>query len=232
MTTIRADNPLSTSLPQDFGTTNPFAARFLDPARANWIEPVPSQLESWTTQLLEGPRIQTIVGPHGCGKSTLLHTLCSRLAERRATVNQIWIAADRTPWNRHLRRLLRQSDGESFAAVDGLDAWPLRQRRALKSFATRRNLRVVATLHTRDELPLLADLQPDFLTLTRIVERLTSRIPPSCHPDCKLLQHLFSYHRGNLRDVLFDLYDWWEAGRGKHEHRVTLPPSLLSFPSP
>jgi len=150
-----------------------------------------------------------IIGPHGSGKSTLLATLLPVLeqAGRRPLLIALhdgqtqlppgWLPSDTAP--------------ETIIVVDGYEQLSLFSRWRLTRCCRRRGLGLLATAHGSVGLPQLVSTQADLKIAQRVVERLVSpldgTITPSDVAEC------LPRHAGNLREMLFQLYDLYERRR-------------------
>ena len=211
--------------------SNPFAACNLDPKRIPWLAVDHIDIESLTERAVNGPALQLIVGPHGTGKSALLSDLFKRISALRPDWQLTWISADSRERSEPIAKTTRDSSQPRLLGIDGLDSWPL-QRIAAYYWSTRwRKVKMIGTTHRARWLPVLAELHPTLTQLERVVDHLLRRQATGSFPDPELLRHLFQFHAGNLRNALFDLYDWWEAEQGKHVSSHTLPESIRAWES-
>jgi len=193
---VRGSNPFSTS------RIRPGAARFLFP-RGRCAEAMVGQLQAndWRGQIL---------GPHGSGKSALVAALIPAIeqAGRRPLLIALHDNQRRMPvdWNR-----LTAPGCATVLIVDGYEQLGRWARFKLKRFCRRRRAGLLVTAHKPVGLPDLCRLTPDLGLAQKIVDQLLgeqrSVIAPSEVAEC------FFRHRGNLREMLFGLYDLYEQRR-------------------
>ena len=183
---------------------NPFCTRHVRPGAIPFRFPEGLDATALVDRLEANGWRGQIVGPHGSGKSTLLEALLPELRRRRAVVRV------------ELHDCERRLPAEAWAAgegtllvIDGYEqlGWWTRWR-------VRRHWRalLVAT-HRGQGLP--------DLYRTGVTAELAGAIVRELHEDeVPDLGRMLASHRGNLREVLFELYDRYEAMR-----RVTHHPS-------
>lgn len=192
---------------------NPFSTRHTRPGAIPFFFP-PGQSAG---QLVESLRSNQwrgeIVGPHGSGKSTLLCALIPDL--RNAGRNTLLIELH--DGQRRLPVDLRRTDGlteNTVVIVDGYEQLSLWSRVRLKRFCRRRGLGLVVTSHKSAGMPLLFHTAPR-VTLAEDVVRFLLRGQPGLVDSGDLAQR-FDRHRGDLRELLFELYDLFEQRRGEN----------------
>jgi hypothetical protein len=150
-----------------------------------------------------------IVGPRGSGKTTLLEDLEERL--RASGVPTLWLRRDASQpafARAELDACFADVTPRTIICFDGAEqltrlAWRSFERRA------RRARGLVITSHRPGLLPTLHTCTTDVDLLANIVSRLVPeppRRPPSFLPT---VDDLFFRHRGNVRDALRELYDWY-----------------------
>ena len=183
---------------------NPFCTRHVRPGAIPFRFPDGLDEKGLADRLEANGWRGQIVGPHGSGKSTLLEALLPELRRRRAVV--------RVELHYRERRLPAEAwaTGEgTLLVIDGYEqlGWWTRRR-------VRRHCRsLLVTTHRGQGL---LDLYR-----TGVTAELAGAIVRGLHADeVPDLASRLAYHRGNLREVLFELYDRYEAMR-----RVTHHPS-------
>jgi hypothetical protein len=160
-----------------------------------------------------------IVGPHGSGKSTLLAALRADLEarNRRCLLITLHDGERRLPVD--LRRASDLAAG-AIVIVDGYEQLGLWSRWRLRRLCNRRGWGLLASAHQSVGLPLVASTS----TSPELAQQIVDRLQPSGSPATTQLDspigradvaERFALHRGNLREVLFDLYDLYEARRPK-----------------
>jgi hypothetical protein len=150
-----------------------------------------------------------IVGPHGTGKTTLLEDVQERLNARGVpTVSLRLDSTHRTFARETLDAALATVTPAHVICLDGAEqltrlGWAAFQRR------TRDAGGLIVTTHQAGLLPTLIECRTSAMLLDSIVSRLLSTSPrPATLPTPN---DLFHRHRGNLRDALRELYDWYAA---------------------
>lgn len=144
-----------------------------------------------------------IVGPEGTGKTTLLEDLAPRLAAKGHRPRIIrWRISDTSARRDRLERARQFSRQGDIVLLDGADQMPLW---AWAMFRMRVD-KFIVTAHTpRWTTPTLIRTQTSLALLDSILGELLeederTRWQPVAH-------ELFDRHRGNIREVLRDLYD-------------------------
>jgi hypothetical protein len=156
-----------------------------------------------------------IVGPHGSGKSTLLLTIVQRLREHAREVRLVRILAGAPIWrNVHsVFREMRQARPGHLLAIDGYEQLPWLARAALAAVTRSRRVGLLVTTHRRVRLPILFRTQVTTGTARKVIDTYLDRGCPQDHRPRldhlvdRQLPSLLQRHRGNLRDVMFELYD-------------------------
>jgi ABC-type taurine transport system ATPase subunit len=210
--------------------SNPFSTRFVAPGEIAWIENScnPKQLyEGW----MQHNRRGAIVGPHGCGKSTLLQfavPLIGPVTYRRDATGQllheesgsslpekslVWLQLRKAcpssmpiPWE-----LLTSN---STLIVDGYEQLNYIARLLLLFKTQQRNVGLLITAHRKTWLPTLCRLSVTAGLAREIAVRLVSQNPSFKLPTEPEMANALRRNRGNLREVLMELYDEFEA-RGR-----------------
>lgn len=159
-----------------------------------------------------------IVGPHGSGKTTLLEELGERLTAQSVRVHRLFLneqsRAYPTDFVRRIRDVLTPSDIILFDGCEQLG--PLAWQRF--RWQTRRAGGLIITTHAPGRLPTLWTCETSRALLTDLVSQLLGETATVAEED---LRRLFDKHRGNLRDVLRELYDRAAAEPACDTHAVT-----------
>jgi hypothetical protein len=189
---------------------NPFATRHTRPGTIPYLFPGDETCESLVDALQAAGWWGEIVGPHGSGKSTLLETLIPRLEARSRRLVRFALRGGqrRLPVTSADARLW---DASTLVIVDGYEQLSWLARRSLQWRCRRSNSGLLVTTHRPAGLTTIfrTEVTPD------LAERVVRRLAPQLDGlggriD---LAELVRRRRGNLRDVLFDLYDLCESRR-------------------
>jgi hypothetical protein len=189
---------------------NPFATRHVRPGAVEFIFPPGLSAETIVRKLAAAAWRGAIVGPHGSGKSTLLETLIPRLEARgrriirrtlRAGQRSLAITtAERGDWN-----------ASTLLVVDGYEQLSWLSRRRLQWWCRRANCGLLATTHRATGLTTIFRT-----TVTpQLAEQVVRRI---VRQDDEVLRrvdlpYLVERRQGDVRQLLFDLYDVYESQR-------------------
>ncbi len=189
---------------------NPFSTRHTRPGAIPFFFS-PGQNAEQLVELLRSEDWRgEIVGPHGSGKSSLLCALLPALqnAGRSTLLIELHDGQRRLPVD------LRRVDGmteNTVVIVDGYEQLSFWSRLQLKGFCRRRRLGLVVTSHRPAGLPLLLRTSASLTLAEEIVQFLLRGQQRLV--DASDLAQRFDRHRGDLRELLFDLYDLYEQQR-------------------
>jgi hypothetical protein len=183
---------------------NPFSSDRFSPGALPWISEAEEELESFTRAVCNvGARFQ-IVGPHGSGKSTLLVHL-----ERRARKNGWSVVRVRAS---RQRLALPPAEQRLLVLVDEVEALNAFRRRVVIWRCAIRRAALVVTAHRDLGLPTLTSLCVDArVARAAVAALLADSSMPRLTADA--LEQKLARHANNLREVLFELYDDFEALR-------------------
>lgn len=187
--------------------TNPFSARHLRPATLPFVFEEGQSLDQLVQTLWSQRGWGQIVGPHGSGKSTLIRQLIDRLADT-VPIRYARITSQRRSLPAPLSSWLRSPPGTQYV-IDGLEQLPAWQRGLLGMSLRRSRCGLLVTTHR--------DLGWEVLFQTRVTMNIARQVAnqllaaeASVHEvPYGLLRRLLDQHDGNLREVLFSLYDWY-----------------------
>ncbi|MFO0930816.1 MAG: hypothetical protein U0736_27920 [Gemmataceae bacterium] len=146
-----------------------------------------------------------IIGPHGSGKSTLLATLLPELRRHRPVVT-VELHTDRRTFP-----TLTPTVPPPLLVVDGYEQLGWWTRRRIQARCRQWGWGLMVTAHRDLGLPTLFRTAVTPALARAIVDTL---VPPADHASFAQvdLSAGLVRHRGNLREVLFDLYDLYEQG--------------------
>lgn len=203
---------MSEHAPQDAAHTNPFASRFIRPGALPFIFPPGENAEGLVARLGELGGSGEIRGPHGSGKSTLLAALVAALRAAQREVETIELHDGQRRLSAEFVRRLKNSSRGATVVIDGYEQLSCWSRRRLAVLLRRRRLGLVVTCHTTAGLPLLWEMRPTVELAQEIVARLTAAAPHGIAPE--RVERVFDAQGGDLREMLFELYDLYERQAG------------------
>ncbi|MBX9787979.1 MAG: hypothetical protein K2Y37_03610 [Pirellulales bacterium] len=209
---------------------NPFAASRLAPGQIAYLFPPGDDLPALVSRLEQFGGQGQIVGPHGSGKSTLLAMLAAdlRAAGHRVALIELHDGQRRLPagWvaetSGNKRRVIESNttdvhDGavcrsrlpDTLVFVDGYEQLGWLARWQLKRRRRRCGWGLVVTSHEPAGWPTLALTRVDRDVAQAVVAALASGFP--LRPSADDVAAAFGRCGGDLREMLFDLYDRYEA---------------------
>jgi hypothetical protein len=189
---------------------NPFCTARVRPGAIPFAFPTGQTAAALVARLgAQGWRGQ-IIGPHGSGKSTLVASLILELARhgRRPFLVELHDGQRRLPVD--LRRV-PGLDSTAVVIVDGYEQLAFLPRLRLRWFCRRQGLGLLVTSHTSVGLP---ELYATSTTAGQACELAAHLLGPEAaliRPE--EVAERFARHEGDLREVLFDLYDLYEQRR-------------------
>jgi hypothetical protein len=204
MTTHAMDN--APSFPPD----NPFCTRRIRPGALPYLFPPDMSWNAIMSQLKDAGGWGEIVGPHGSGKSTLLAGLIPLLAADgwRATRIDLHDGERRLPVD--LRRIGRSGE-RLMLVVDGYEQLGSLRRLQLKRHCRRCGWGLIATAHRAVGLPELHNTAVSLDQAKQVVAELLK--DHQFEVSEKDLEQRYAACAGNLREMLFGLYDLFERER-------------------
>jgi len=186
---------------------NPFCTRRVRPGAIAYLFPEGMDAQRLVARLAANGWRGQIVGPHGSGKSTLLAALVPELQRAGRKVLQIRLhdGQRRLPidWSR------AEVGPATVVIVDGYEQLGLLSRWRLKRQCRRRRAGLLVASHAPVGLPVLFRTEVTPAQAEAIVALLLAGGDAPPPPD--VLAACLSRHRGNLREVLFELYDQYAS---------------------
>jgi hypothetical protein len=189
---------------------NPFCTRRVRTGAVPFLFPPGQDADALVERLRQHSWRGEIVGPHGTGKSALLATLLPALqrAGRCPLLIALHDGQRRLPagFDRDCPR-----EAPTILVIDGYEQLSRWNRWRVGRWCRRRGWGLLVTAHVHVGLPGLFQTVPTLEMAQRIVDRLLSgQSPPFSATE---LAECFARRGGNLREILFDLYDLYQQRR-------------------
>jgi hypothetical protein len=188
---------------------NPFCTRRIRPGALPFIFPSGQDAELLIDRLRRNEWCGEITGPHGAGKSSLLAVLVPALERvgRRVVLFQLHDGQRRLP-PFAVREPRPSSSQPTSIVADGYEQLSRWNRWRFKRLCRKREWGLVVTAHATVGLPELYRLIPTPNVAKQIVDRLLAgQTSPFTAEE---VSNCFTRSGGNLREMLFDLYDKYE----------------------
>ena len=184
-------------------TKNPFRTSRIKPGTLPYLLPLGQTLES-LVERLEGFQWQAqIVGPHGSGKTTLLHDLVPACEARGKQACRIQLR-DGTSSLPISRTEINRWSPQTLVVIDGYEQLSRINRWQLQRWVNRSGCGLLTTVHRAVRMPVLFRTPVSIESTRRIVAQLLD--DNSCISPEDITQ-AFERCDGNVREVLFSLYD-------------------------
>lgn len=173
---------------------NPFAAARFAPGKLPWIGEIDSLVDR---ACIRNARLQ-VLGPHGSGKSTLLFHLAERAGMRGWTAHSFRGSRGFDPL------VLLSKRRPLIVFGDEIEELDLASFALLRACCVLRRASLVVTAHRDLGWETLCERSVDAAVVHALCRRLVhgTEPPPPAEIDALLVRH-----RGNVREVFFDLYD-------------------------
>jgi hypothetical protein len=185
--------------------SNPFSTRFTRPGAIGYLFP-PGQSSVRVLELLRNDNWWgEIIGTHGSGKTSLLSELLPLLeaAGRRVAFYNLHQGDRRI----HITNAVVASwNADAQIVVDGYEQLAWWSKRRLQSQVKAQKAGMLITAHQPMGLPPLFATQPTLALAQQIVAELQRTDPNHAVTDADVAV-AFTANRGNLREMLFSLYD-------------------------
>jgi hypothetical protein len=177
---------------------NPFCSERVQPGAIPFFLPEGQSLQSLLQTFADSGMQGQIIGPHGSGKSALL----SHLALTARALG--WrVCAFRSP------SAPRFADASCLFA-DEWESHPAWRRLYLRALCRRRGIGLLVAAHRDMGFPTLWRAGITLEMTRQIADYLLDGWQVE-RPSDALLNDLYARHQGNLRLILFSLYDWYES---------------------
>lgn len=190
--------------------TNPFSTRFTRPTVAKYLFEADESAANIIAELEKNDWRGCIVGPHGSGKSTLIHNLIPAFETAGVSTHLISLhEGDRTcklPSPNATSLSLK-----NIIIIDGYEQLNWYGRKRVLRRVASAHWGLLATTHQTCKLPVVYETKPSLALTRQIVARLQRQ--QSGGITSSELAASFHRQQGNVREVLFELYDLAEQRR-------------------
>jgi len=191
---------------------NPFTARRIRPGTIPFLfgdddRDEPQQL---VDRLAECNWRGQIIGPHGTGKSTLLETLEAPLDKAGRFLLRFTLHADERRMPAGWRSQIRGNTNTQ-VVIDGFEQLGFFRRRLVRAICTWHRAGLLVTAHESVGLTTIHQTFSSFTLAERVLENLLPDYRR--HLDSEAIKQSYQRHQGNIREVLFDMYDLYESLR-------------------
>ena len=189
--------------------SNPFASCYVRPGSLPYVFPSGITADVLVDRLRQHGWRGQITGPHGSGKSTLLQTLLPALEAAGRLVEYYPLHPGAATLG-SLRRSSARWNGDTQVVIDGYEQLGWLRQQQVRWTCLARGAGLLVTAHRPLRLPVLWQTEVSLALTSQIVQRLLAGRSRSGVTEEAVAQ-AFAAQRGNLREVLFALYDRWEA---------------------
>ncbi len=204
---------MSSARPEADTPANPFCTRCVRPGARAFLFSGAQTAAELAARFQSARRRGVVVGPHGSGKSTLLATLVPELKRRGHRIAAIALHDGQ---RRLPSRFPPPSAGaDTVLVIDGYEQLGRTARCRLWWLCRRRQLGLLVTAHRRVRLPVLFCTEVDLRLAQRLARDLQRGFPRLVDDDDVARE--FPRCEGNLRELLFQLFDLYEARQRKGE---------------
>lgn len=179
--------------------SNPFSGGRFAPGELPWLADDPCEIERLADRALASGARHQVLGVHGSGKSTLLAHL-ARSGERRGADVVRFRGSHGVPVG--ALAALAGARTPRVVFVDEVGELGLAGFVLVRAIAAALGASLVASTHRDLGLPTLLHARVSRTTAARVIAHLAPDAAVPCDVDRRLLRH-----GGNLREVLFELYD-------------------------
>jgi hypothetical protein len=197
---------------------NPFSTRFVRPGAIEYIFPDETDAKRMIDRLQSNGWRGEIVGPHGSGKSALLSTLIPAIRQAGKTPLLVELHDNQRKLPIDLARL----STKSVLIVDGYEQLGRWSRFRLRLFCRRHGIGLLITSHRPMGFPKLHSTEPTAELTQQIVKKLLDNEQFADgsfeEPDLEYIEKSLARHGGDIREILFELYDLYEQRRRGSHH--------------
>ncbi len=200
------NSPTPKQLPTPRPDSNPFSTCWTEPGAIRFIFTQGVTAQVLAESLSKNRWLGQIVGPHGSGKSTLLAELLPQLQAKREVVSVRLAEGERQlPEVAEVAVVLGDS---TLLIIDGFEQLRFWKRWSLIRRCRRHDTGLLVTSHTSVGLPTLFESEVSL----ELCETIVNNLMAGASSDLPIDAVKTAYQRtgGNLRDLLFEMYDEYE----------------------
>ena len=197
---------------------NPFSTRFIQPGAIDYQRFDGGTVNELAQQFVALPSKRgSIIGPHGSGKSTLLANLVFEFESMRPNtqIHALRFSTERSP-RKALCESISEWTAESIVILDGYEQLGFWSRWQVNRRASRQSIALLVTAH--QVIRGFHTLWETSVTETSsrwVVQRLLQETArPEIATDLlasEAWEISRNRHQQNLRESLFDMYDWYQC---------------------
>lgn len=187
--------------------SNPFSTKFVRPGAIPFVLPSEQSLDAIIDRLAARTWHGAILGPHGSGKSTLLAALAERMTARGRKVLLITLTAGESTLPVTEEEAAKWSS-DTQVIVDGYEQLSWWSSSWLQRTCSQQGAGLLVTAHADIGMSVVHSTQVDAELACRIAAQLQANGVALVTDDD--VRREFAECEGNLRELLFSLYDIYE----------------------
>jgi hypothetical protein len=189
---------------------NPFCTRRIRPGDVPYYFSDGMNIEDVVNRLRRNRWRGEITGPHGSGKTTLLRQLLPAVeqAGRKPVLFELH-DGQRSLFSDGRKKIQTvKTYPQAIVAVDGYEQLSGWSRFWLRRFCRQGGVGLLVTAHEPTGLPKILCTSISLETAFYVVDQLLHDEPQKIPRD--IIENLYAQNGGNIRELLFDLYDVFE----------------------